>query len=71
MLPCAVLLLLLPPPPCLTPSPPRCGTEVRYVIDFYNAASGTKGSAIGMHLDVRPALDSVGAAIDRLRALFL
>jgi cytochrome c heme-lyase len=46
----------------------RCGQEVRYVIDFYNAAAGGN-SSIGMHLDVRPALDSVGAAFDRLRAM--
>jgi len=44
----------------------RCGTHVRYVIDFY---SGTPqpGRAASMHLDVRPALDSPGAAWDRLR----
>ena len=46
----------------------RCGQEVRYVVDFYNAAADTD-TAIGMHLDVRPALDSVGAALDRMWAL--
>ncbi len=40
--------------------------QVRYVIDFYNAAP-EPGKPIGMHLDVRPALDSPGAALDRLR----
>jgi cytochrome c heme-lyase len=43
----------------------RCGQEVRYVIDFYNATGS--GAAGGMFLDVRPALDSPGAVIDRLR----
>jgi hypothetical protein len=39
---------------------------VRYVIDFY---SGTPqpGAAASMHLDVRPALDSLEAVVDRLR----
>jgi cytochrome c heme-lyase len=40
--------------------------QVRYVIDFYNAAP-EPGKPIGMHLDVRPALDSPQAAVDRLR----
>uniref|UniRef100_A0A7S0WSL6 Holocytochrome c-type synthase n=1 Tax=Pyramimonas obovata TaxID=1411642 RepID=A0A7S0WSL6_9CHLO len=44
----------------------RCGEEVRYVIDFYNAAP-QPGQPIAMHLDVRPALDTVGALADRLR----
>jgi cytochrome c heme-lyase len=39
---------------------------VRYVIDFYNAAP-EPGKPIGMHLDVRPALDSTAAALDRIR----
>ena len=60
----------------------RCGKErVRYVIDFYNAAavaspssassdSVSSSSPVSMHLDVRPALDSPGAAWDRLKAAF-
>lgn len=44
----------------------RCGKEVRYVVDFYNAAP-LPGMPIAMHLDVRPALDSPGALFDRLR----
>ena len=34
--------------------------EVRYVIDFYNAAppAGPGAAPVAMHLDVRPALDS-------------
>lgn len=47
----------------------RCGRPVRYVIDFYSGASSPAGGGGGasMHLDVRPALDSFGAAVDRLR----
>ena len=44
----------------------REGRQVRYVIDFYNA-SPEEGSAVGMHLDVRPALDSPSALLDRLQ----
>lgn len=33
--------------------------QVRYVVDFYNATPAP-GQIIGMHLDVRPALDSPG-----------
>jgi cytochrome c heme-lyase len=41
----------------------RCGTSVRYVIDYYNG-SGDSGAA-GVDIDARPALDSVQAVIDR------
>ncbi|KAI3432225.1 hypothetical protein D9Q98_003787 [Chlorella vulgaris] len=44
----------------------RDGREVRYVIDFYNAAPRSDMPA-AMHLDVRPALDSPGALWERLR----
>lgn len=50
----------------------RNGEEVRYVIDFYKGTNtaggpgGHHGAPISMHLDVRPALDSVGALIDRV-----
>jgi len=44
----------------------RCGTEVRYVIDFYNAVSYGGVAPVAMHLDVRPALDSPSSAMDRL-----
>ncbi|KAI0273812.1 cytochrome c/c1 heme-lyase [Gloeopeniophorella convolvens] len=45
----------------------RCGTRIRYVIDFYagRALPGTNGSA-AFYLDVRPALDSWEAV--RMRA---
>ena len=53
----------------------RCGKEVRYIIDFYagqeeeqGVPSGMKAAAI--HIDARPALDSPGAAYDRLRMQF-
>lgn len=41
----------------------RCGKEVRYVIDYYDAGLTSKHTI----LDVRPALDSVGAVWDRMR----
>ncbi|KAI7844035.1 hypothetical protein COHA_002375 [Chlorella ohadii] len=47
----------------------RCGEEVRYVIDFYNAAP-REDMPVAMHLDVRPALDSFGALWDRLKMQF-
>ena len=40
---------------------------MRYVIDFYNAPGDGEAAAIGMHLDVRPALDGAGAVADRVR----
>jgi len=43
----------------------RNGTEVRYVIDFYEGKP-QPGKITSMYLDVRPALDSVGAAFNRL-----
>ena len=47
----------------------RCGTPVRYVIDFYNGATtpdnGSRGNAV--YIDARPALDSVSAVWDRIR----
>lgn len=43
----------------------RCGEEVRYVIDFYSGPAAP-GGVPSMHLDVRPALDSPGALLDRI-----
>lgn len=46
----------------------RCGQEVRYVIDYYD---DTKASdEIQVYIDARPAIDSLGALFDRIRALF-
>lgn len=45
----------------------RCGKDVRYIIDFYQGSSTPGDSRVAMHLDVRPALDSVGAVWDRVR----
>jgi cytochrome c heme-lyase len=42
------------------------GWQVRYIIDFYNAAPLPDGP-VAMHLDARPALDSFSALADRLR----
>eukprot|EP01034_Spumella_vulgaris_P038141 gene38141-47081_t len=44
----------------------RNGKEVRYVIDFYRGNSAKVGSPLSIYLDVRPALDSVPAILDRL-----
>ena len=45
----------------------RNGQDVRYVIDFYKGAQPVGGrAAIAMYLDVRPALDSHTAIIDRI-----
>ena len=38
----------------------------RYVIDFYNAAP-LPGMPVALHLDVRPALDSIEAVWDRIK----
>jgi cytochrome c heme-lyase len=45
----------------------RCGTDVRYIIDFYDGARHPTLPA-STHIDARPALDSVGAAWDRVRS---
>eukprot|EP00501_MAST-03F_sp_TOSAG23-6_P002531 GSMAST32.ASY1.ANO1.2670.1 assembled CDS len=53
----------------------RCGTPVRYIIDYYNgkADSGSLSTAenftakTSMFIDSRPALDSIGAVWDRFR----
>jgi cytochrome c heme-lyase len=45
----------------------RCGSEVRYVIDYYDASAVAQGKQGDTILDVRPALDSLGAVWDRMR----
>lgn len=47
----------------------RCGTEVRYIIDYYEGRPDVDGYPT-MHTQVRPALDSLQAAWDRLKQLF-
>ncbi|KDO31566.1 hypothetical protein SPRG_03495 [Saprolegnia parasitica CBS 223.65] len=47
----------------------RNGEEVRYVIDFYTGHP-TPGKPISVYMDVRPALDNIGNAVDRLRMQF-
>lgn len=47
----------------------RDGKEVRYVIDFYSGQP-QPGRPLSVYLDVRPALDSVESAVDRLRWQF-
>ena len=44
----------------------RCGTPVRYIIDFYTGAPHP-GKPVSLFIDARPALDSAGAYFDRLR----
>jgi len=45
----------------------RCGTKVRYIIDFYTG-SPVAGKPMSMYTDTRPALDSFGALKDQIRA---
>lgn len=47
----------------------RDGKEVRYVIDFYSGQP-EPGRPLSVYLDVRPALDSLEGALDRLRWQF-
>ena len=46
----------------------RCGQHVRYIIDFYEGnVDRTRDGRQGFFLDTRPALDSPGAFVDRLK----
>ncbi|KAK1164050.1 cytochrome c-type heme lyase-like [Acipenser oxyrinchus oxyrinchus] len=45
----------------------RCGKEVRYVIDYYDGGEVDKQTYQFTILDVRPALDSLGAVWDRTK----
>jgi cytochrome c heme-lyase len=48
----------------------RCGTEQRYVVDFYRGKlSANDGKPIAFHIDARPALDSFQSLKDRVRML--
>jgi cytochrome c heme-lyase len=44
----------------------RCGKQVRYVIDYYSGREDEPGVPV-FHADIRPALDSPGALVDRVR----
>uniref|UniRef100_A0A7S0L4G6 Holocytochrome c-type synthase n=1 Tax=Coccolithus braarudii TaxID=221442 RepID=A0A7S0L4G6_9EUKA len=44
----------------------RCGKEVRYLIDYYNGRP-TPRKPVAMHIDARPAGDSLTDVWDRLR----
>ncbi|OMJ26401.1 Cytochrome c heme lyase [Smittium culicis] len=46
----------------------RCGTQVRYVIDYYEAPA--EGDNPVFNLDVRPALDSFDSLVSRFKMLF-
>ena len=39
---------------------------MRYVIDFYQGKRPDPGNGIAIHLDVRPAVDSLEAVVDRV-----
>jgi hypothetical protein len=45
----------------------RCGKEVRYIIDYYDTPSKSIHPNANITLHIRPAYDSVGAVIDRVR----
>jgi cytochrome c heme-lyase len=51
----------------------RCGTEVRYLIDFYRGrpVKGLPASMTPMYLDARPAGDDASGAWDRVRMPFV
>lgn len=44
-------------------------TQVRYIIDYYSAPEDADGNPV-FFLDVRPAVDSVGSVMQRVRGLF-
>ncbi|KJA18596.1 hypothetical protein HYPSUDRAFT_144821 [Hypholoma sublateritium FD-334 SS-4] len=50
----------------------RCGTKMRYIIDFYTGhdAATAKGDNLSFYLDVRPALDSWEGIKMRLQGLW-
>ncbi|KAF8123786.1 cytochrome c/c1 heme lyase-domain-containing protein [Boletus edulis] len=47
----------------------RCGTKIRYVIDFYTGRA-TGSSSVSFYLDVRPALDDWDGVKMRLESAF-
>jgi cytochrome c heme-lyase len=47
----------------------RCGTRVRYVIDFYTGRSAAS-SDVSFYLDVRPAIDNWEGVRMRLENVF-
>lgn len=48
----------------------RCGKEVRYVIDYYDGGAVNPETNQFTILDVRPAITSLGAVWDRMRATY-
>lgn len=49
----------------------RCGREVRYIIDYYDAGEVDPTSGKFAILDVRPAFDSVTAVWDRMKVAYV
>lgn len=48
----------------------RCGKEVRYIIDYYDGGEIDNKYQFAL-LDVRPALDSVENAWDRMKVMYM
>lgn len=48
----------------------RCGTRMRYIIDFYTGHNASSKEDISFYLDVRPALDNWEGIKMRLRRLW-
>merc|ERR1712080_629378 len=44
----------------------RCGTSVRYVVDFYDGKSAPDDPRVAIHIDARPEV-SFGGIADRFR----
>ena len=49
----------------------RCGTDVRYIIDYYDGGKVNKINYQFTLLDVRPAFDSFSAFWDRSKATWM
>ncbi len=48
----------------------RCGTEVRYIIDYYDGGKVDEHFKFAI-LDVRPAMDSVDNVWDRMKVAYM
>lgn len=48
----------------------RDGKDVRYIIDFHRGSEASAGSPLSVHLDVRPAVDSYEAVLDRMSVTY-
>lgn len=48
----------------------RCGTDVRYIIDYYDGGDVDNKYEFAI-LDVRPAIDSLDNVWDRMKVMYL